>query len=409
MGLLDRLQHAWSAFTGRDSPFEGLSYVPIGNPSSTRPDQVLFTRGNERSIISSVFTRIAMDVSNISFQHVKTDEEGQFIETIYDDLNRILTRYSNKDQISRFFLRDAVLSMFDNGVVALVPVDASDDPVYNDQYDIYSIRTAEIVQWYPDDITINIYNDQTGLKQQVTIPKRIAAIVQNPFYLVMNEPNSILKRLIRKLNILDAIDEQAGSGKMNMIIQLPYLVRTQTKKNQAEERRKLLEDQIINSKYGIAYTDTTEKIIQLNRPLENNMMSQIEFLSSMLFSQLGTTQSVLDGTADEKTMLNYTNRTLFPIAMELADEMSRKFIYKDDQPTQRVACFTDPFKLSPINQVAESGYKLVSSAILSPNEVRRFMGLRPADSPQADELRNRNLNVGENEEVATTENLTKGE
>lgn len=408
MGFLDRLQHAWSAFTGRDSPFEGLTYVPIGVSSSTRPDQVVISRGNERSIISSVFSRIAVDISNFSFQHIETDKEGKYVKTIHDALNERFTRYANKDQISRFFIRDAVLSMFDNGAVALVPVDASNNPVYNERYSIESMRVAEIVQWYPDDITINIYNDTTGLKQQCIVPKRICAIVQNPFYLVMNEPNSILKRIIRKLNILDDIDTQTGSGKMNMIIQLPYLVRTSTKKSQADERVKLLEDQLKNSKYGIAYTDTTEKIIQLNRPLENDAFSQVKYLMELFFAQLGITQSIMDGTADEKTMLNYTNRTLFPISMELADEASRKFICKDDQPTQRVSCFTDPFKLSPISQVAEAGYKLVSAAVLSPNEVRRFIGMRPVDSPQADELRNRNLNVGENEEIATTEN-EKGE
>ena len=408
MGFLDRLQHAWSAFTGRDSPFEGLTYVPIGSPSSYRPDQVVFTRGNERSIISAVFTRIAIDVSEITFQHIKTDENGRFSEVINDSLNRCLTRYSNKDQIARFFIRDIVLSMFDNGVVAIVPVDASENPIYNEDYDIYSLRVAEITQWYPDDIQINIYNDITGLKQTCTVPKRICAIVQNPFYLVMNEPNSIFKRLVRKLNILDAIDEQSGSGKMNMIIQLPYMVRTQTKKDQAEERRKLIESQLIDSKYGIAYTDATEKIIQLNRPLENNLMGQIEFLTSMLFSQLGTTQSVLDGTADEKTMLNYHSRTVTPISMEIADEMSRKFIKKDDQPSQKIACFSDIFKLAPISTIAEAGYKLVSSAVVSPNEVRQFMGLKPADSSEADELRNRNLNAGSDENFASTDE-TKAE
>ena len=402
MGFLDRLQHAWSAFTNRDPPFEGLTYIPIGVGSSYRPDQVVFTRGNERSIISAVFTRIAIDVSEIVFQHIKTDENGRFAEVINDSLNRCLTRYANKDQISRFFFRDIVLSMFDNGAVAIVPVDASEDPIYNEDYDIYSLRVAEITQWYPDDIQINIYNDKTGLKQQCTVPKRICAIVQNPFYLVMNEPNSIFKRLVRKLNILDAIDEQSGSGKMNMIIQLPYMVRTDTKKAQAEDRRKLIEDQLINSKYGIAYTDATEKIVQLNRPLENNLMSQIEFLTSMLFSQLGTTQSILDGTADEKTLINYRGRTVTPIGLEIADEMSRKFIKKDDQPSQKIACFSDVFKLAPVSTIAEAGYKLVSAAVISPNEVRQFMGLKPADSEEADELRNRNLNTGTNEDFAST-------
>ena len=402
MGFLDRLQHAWSAFTNRDPPFEGLTYIPIGVGSSYRPDQVVFTRGNERSIISAVFTRIAIDVSEIIFQHIKTDENGRFEEVINDSLNRCLTRYANKDQISRFFFRDIVLSMFDNGAVAIVPVDASEDPIYNEDYDIYSLRVAEITQWYPDDIQINIYNDKTGLKQQCTVPKRICAIVQNPFYLVMNEPNSIFKRLVRKLNILDAIDEQSGSGKMNMIIQLPYMVRTDTKKAQAEDRRKLIEDQLINSKYGIAYTDATEKIVQLNRPLENNLMSQIEFLTSMLFSQLGTTQSILDGTADEKTLINYRGRTVTPIGLEIADEMSRKFIKKDDQPSQKIACFSDVFKLAPVSTIAEAGYKLVSAAVISPNEVRQFMGLKPADSEEADELRNRNLNAGTNEDFAST-------
>lgn len=408
MGFLDRLQHAWSAFTNRDPPFEGLTYMPIGVGSSYRPDQVVFTRGNERSIISAVFTRIAIDVSNIAFQHIEVDEDDRFVKTIKDSLNTCLTRYANKDQISRFFFRDIVLSMFDNGAVAIVPVDASENPVYNEDYDIYSLRVAEIIQWYPNDIQINIYNDRTGLKQQCTVPKRICAIVQNPFYLVMNEPNSIFKRLIRKLNILDAIDEQSGSGKMNLIIQLPYIVRTDTKKNQAEERRKLIEDQLNNSKYGIAYTDATEKIVQLNRPLENNLMSQIEFLTSMLFSQLGTTQSVLDGTADEKTMLNYNSRTVAPISLEIADEMSRKFIKKDDQPSQKIACFSDVFKLAPISTIAEAGYKLVSAAVMSPNEVRQAIGMKPADSSEADELRNRNLNAGSDEEFASTKE-TKAE
>lgn len=399
MKFIERLRHAWDAFKNEDSPFWNMTYVPTGSGSSYRPDQVVITRSNEKSIISSVFNRIAIDVSNISFQHIETDDSERFISVVDDSLNRCLTRYSNKDQISRFFFRDAVTSMFDNGAVALVPIDTSRNPITNEEYDIYSIRVAQIVHWYPDAITVNIYNDKTGLKQQATIPKKIAAIIQNPFYLVMNEPNSILKRLIRKLNILDSIDEQSGSGKMNMIIQLPYLVKTELKKNQAEERRKLIEEQLTNSKYGIAYTDATEKIIQLNRPLENNMMSQIEYLTNMLFGQLGITQSILEGTADEKTMINYMNRTVNPIALEIADEMERKFVFGDHQ---KIACFTDPFKLAPIETVAEAGYKLTTTAVMSPNEVRQMLGLKPVDSSEADQLRNRNLNASDKETFAST-------
>ena len=390
MDIGSRLKHAWNAFMNRD-PTE-VDY-DIGPAYYYRPDRPRLTRGNERSIVTAVYNRIALDVSDIDIRHVRLDENGRYIEDIDSGLNNCLTVEANIDQTGKAFIQDIVMSMLDEGCVAIVPVDTTLNPKVTGSYDINSMRTGKIVQWYPQHVKVNLYNDKTGRKEEVTLPKSMVAIVENPLYAVMNEPNSTLQRLIRKLNLLDYVDEQTGAGKLDLIIQLPYVIKSNARRQQAEDRRADIERQLKDSKYGIAYTDGTERITQLNRPVENNLMTQIEYLTSMLYSQLGINQTVLDGTADEKTMLNYTNRSIGPIISAIVDEMKRKFLTKTARSQmQSIRYFKDPFKLVPVNEIAEISDKLTRNEIASSNEIRQIIGWKPSQDPAADELRNKNLN-----------------
>ena len=385
-----RLKNAWNAF--RDKLPTSDYYYHSGG-SYGRPDRVRLTRGNEKSIVTAIFNRIAIDVAGIDYRHCRVDEEKRYKEEMSSRLNNCLKLEANKDQTSRAFFQDIVMSMFDEGSVAIVPVDTIGDPTKTGSYDIESLRVGKIVEWYPDMIKVELYNDRSGRKEQITIPKSMTAIIENPLYAIMNEPNSTLQRLIRKLNILDAIDEQSGSGKLDLIIQLPYIVKSPARKAQAEQRRQDIETQLKGSKYGIAYTDGTEKITQLNRPVENNLMKQIEYLTSMLYSQLGITQSILDGSADEQTMLNYNSRTVEPIVSTIVDEMKRKFLTKTARSQlQTILFFRDPFKLVPVNQIAEIADKFTRNEILTSNEIRQVVGRKPSDDPKADQLINSNLN-----------------
>lgn len=390
-----RVKQAWNAFLNRD-PTGSISY--IGVESSIRPDRVRLTRGNERSIITSVYNRIALDVASLNVMHVRLDESERYLETIKSSLNNCLTLEANLDQTGRAFIQDAVMSMLDEGCVAIVPVDTNDDPNETGAYTIDSMRVGKILSWKPNKVRVQLYNENTGMKEELWLNKRFVVIVENPLYAVMNETNSTMKRLIRKLNLLDAIDEQSGSGKLDLIIQLPYVIKTDARRQQAENRRKDIEGQLSGSKYGIAYTDGTERITQLNRPVENNLMKQIEYLTSMLFSQLGITQSILDGTADEKTMLNYFNRTVEPIISAIIDEMKRKFLTKTARSqSQSIMFFRDPFKLVPVNDIAEIADKFTRNEIMTSNEIRQSIGIKPSKDPKADELRNKNLNESPSE------------
>lgn len=394
LSISSRLKHAWNAFQMNRNPTYTNNYY--GSSSSTRPDRMRFSRGNEKSIVTSIYNRIALDVSQLSFEHVQLDKDGRYSETKTTGLNTCLTLEANLDQTSRAFFQDAALSMFDEGSIALVPIDTNLDPNITGGYDIESIRVGQILTWYPKHIKVRLYNEQTGIKEDRIIPKSIAAIIENPFYTVMNQSNSTMQRLIRKLSLLDAIDEQSASGKLDLIIQLPYTVKSNLRKQQAEERRKAVEDQLYDSKYGIAYIDSTERVIQLNRPVENNLMSQIEYLQNLLYSQLGITQSILDGSADDKTMLNYYNRIVEPIAAAFVDEMRRKFLTKTARTQgQSIMFFRDPFKLVPVNELAEISDKLTRNEIASSNEMRQTIGWKPSKDPKADELRNKNLNQPE--------------
>lgn len=396
LSIPSRLKHAWNAFQMNRNPTYTNNYY--GSSSSTRPDRMRFSRGNERSIVTSIYNRIALDVSQLSFEHVQLDKDGRYSETKTTGLNTCLTLEANLDQTSRAFFQDASLSMFDEGSIALVPIDTNLDPNITGGYDIESIRVGQILTWYPKHIKVRLYNEQTGIKEDRIIPKSIAAIIENPFYTVMNQSNSTMQRLIRKLSLLDAIDEQSASGKLDLIIQLPYTVKSNLRKQQAEERRKAVEDQLYDSKYGIAYIDSTERVIQLNRPVENNLMSQIEYLQNLLYSQLGITQSILDGSADDKTMLNYYNRIVEPIAAAFVDEMRRKFLTKTARTQgQSIMFFRDPFKLVPVSELAEISDKLTRNEIASSNEMRQTIGWKPSKDPKADELRNKNLNQPESE------------
>lgn len=398
MGISDRLQHAWNAFMNRDPTY---NYQDLGNSYSIRPDRPRFTRGNERSIVTSVYNRIALDVSAISIQHVRLDDNGRFKEQMNTSLNSCLTLSANTDQTGRAFIQDAVMSMLDEGCVAIVPIDTTTNPNISDSYDILTMRTAKILDWYPNHVRIRVYNEKTGRQEETIVPKKMVAIVENPLYAVINEPNSTMQRLVRKLSLLDVTDEQTASGKLDLIIQLPYVIKTEARRQQAEERRKSIEMQLAGSKYGIAYTDGTERITQLNRSLENNLMKQIEYLTSMLYSQLGITQSILDGTADEKTMLNYYSRTIEPIISAIVDEMKRKFLTKTARSQhQSIAFFRDPFKLVPVNDIAEIADKFTRNEIMTSNEIRQIVGMKPSDDPKADKLINSNLNHQEE-----TENL----
>lgn len=388
MSFGSRLKHAWNAFTGNIQ----MNYRDLGMSYSYRADRPRMSRGNERSIVTSVYNRIALDVAALNVQHVRLDENGRFLSVIDDGLNNCLTLEANVDQTARSFIQDVVISMFDEGSVAIVPVDTTTDPDVSGSYDIQSLRVGQILDWYPQYIRTRVYNEQMGRKEDIVVPKSAVAIIENPLYAVINEPNSTMQRLIRKLNLLDVIDEQSGSGKLDLIIQLPYVIKTEARRQQAENRRKDIESQLSGSKYGIAYTDGTEHITQLNRSVNNNLMSQIEYLTSMLYSQLGITQSILDGTADEKTMLNYNNRTIEPIISAIVDEMKRKFLTKTARSQrQSISFFRDPFKLVPVNEIAEIADKFTRNEIMTSNEIRQVVGMKPSDDPRADELRNKNL------------------
>ena len=402
--LGSRLKHAWNAFKGNNQ----INYQDLGMSYSYRADRPRLTRGNERSIVTSVYNRIALDVASLSIQHVRLDDNGRFLSVINGGLNNCLTLEANIDQTARSFIQDVVISMFDEGSVAIVPVDTTTNPNVSGSYDILTMRVGQILDWYPQYIRVRLYNDQIGKKEDILVPKNVVAIIENPLYAVINEPNSTMQRLIRKLNLLDVIDEQSGSGKLDLIIQLPYIVKTEARRQQAEKRRKDIEEQLSGTKYGIAYTDGTERITQLNRSANNNLMSQIEYLTSMLYSQLGITQSILDGTADEKTMLNYNNRTIEPIISAIVDEMKRKFLTKTARSQhQSISYFRDPFRLVPVNEIAEIADKFTRNEIMTSNEIRQVIGMKPSDDPKADELRNKNLsepsNSDENSEAIPNE------
>lgn len=397
--LVERLQHGWNAFINNKDPTSPTIYY---GGYSYRPDRLRLMRGHERSIVNSIYNRIAEDVAQTEIQHVMTDENGFFTEPVKSGLNNVLTVEANIDQSSRNFIQDIVMSMFDEGVVAAVPIDTNFSPKTDNAYDILTMRTGKITQWYPQYVRVELYNDKLGRKQELVFPKSMVAIMENPFYSIMNEPNSILQRLIRKLNLLDVIDEQSSSGKLDLIIQLPYTIRSQARKKQAEERRKDIEEQLMGSKYGIAYTDGTERITQLNRPVENNLMKQIEYLTETLMSQLGITNEILNGTANEATMANYYARIIEPLLSVITNEFRRKFLTKSARSKgQSVMFFRDAFKLVPPGQMADVGDKFVTSEILTPNEVRRALGYMPSKDPASDELRNRHLNQPPEEQVVS--------
>ena len=396
----DRLKNAWNAFMNRDPPFE---FRDIGVVSNYRPDRIRLTRGNERSLVTAIYNRIAVDCAQVTIEHARLDENGRYIEPIKSGLNYCLNTEANVDQTGRALMQDVVMSMFDEGCVAIVPVDTTFNPNVTDAYDIKTLRAGKIVQWYPNHVRVRVYNERNGEFEEVTLLKSMTSIVENPLYSIMNEPNSTLQRLIRKLNLLDVIDEQSGSGKLDLIIQLPYVVKTEARRMQAEERRKNIEMQLANSKYGIAYTDSTEHITQLNRSVDNNLMSQIEYLTNMLYSQLGITKEILEGTASEQVMLNYYNRTIEPILSAITLEMNRKFLTKTARSQrQSIVFFRDPFKLVPINQIAEIADKFTRNEIMSSNEIRQIVGMKPVDDEKADELRNKNLNAQDNRQFAST-------
>ena len=401
MGFTDRLQHAWNAFIGRDPTWRRAD---IGVGYSYRPDHSRLTRGNARSIISSVYNRIAVDAASINIEHARIDANGRYTEILPTGINNCLTLSANLDQTSRAFMEDAVLSLLDEGTIAIVPVDTTVNPIASNSYDILTMRVGKIIEWYPEHVKVQLYNEKTGKKEDVTVPKRTTAIVENPFYSIMNEPNATAQRLIRKLNMLDAVDEQSSSGKLDLIIQLPYVIKSEARRQQAEARRKEIEMQLAGSKYGIAYTDGTERITQLNRAVENNLLNQVQYLTDMLFSQLGMPKAVFEGTADEQTMLNYHNRTIEPILSAIVDEMRRKFLTKTARTQgQSIVFFRDPFKLVPVNQMADIADKFTRNEILSSNEVRQIIGYKPVDDPKADELRNKNLNEQADIQSPTTE------
>jgi hypothetical protein len=384
-----RLKHAWNVFRNKE-PVE--RYSDVGATYTYRPDRPRMSRGNERSIVTAIFNRIALDVASVDIKHCKLDDNGRYIGTVKSGLNNCLTVEANIDQTARSFLMDIVISMLDEGVVAVVPTDTTFNPKVTGSYDINKMRTGKILEWRPSTVKVQVYNELTGRKEDIVVPKSSIAIIENPLYSVINEPNSTMRRLIRKLNLLDSIDEQSGAGKLDLIIQLPYIIKTDARREQAEKRRKDIEMQLAGSKYGIAYTDGTEKVTQLNRPVENNLMKQIEYLTSMLYSQLGFHQTILDGTADEKTMLNYNTRTIEPILSAIVDEMKRKFITKTGRTQgQSISFFRDPFKLVPINNIADIADKFTRNEILTSNEIRQIIGMKPSNDPKADELRNSNM------------------
>lgn len=403
LNLSTRLVHAWNAFTSRDP----TQYIITGPGYSSRPDRPRLSRGNEKSIATSIFNRIALDVSSVSIKHCRLDKNGRYVEDIDSGLNNCLTLEANKDQTGRAFIQDAVLSMLDEGCVALVPVETTIDPKNSNSYQIDSMRTGKITEWYPDMVRVRLYNDRTGEKEEILLPKSQVAIIENPLYAVVNEYNSTMQRLIRKLSLLDVTDEQTASGKLDLIIQLPYVIKTETRREQAERRRKDIIEQLAGSQYGIAYTDGAEKITQLNRSLENNLLKQVEYLTNMVYSQLGITQSVLDGTADEKTMLNYTNRTVEPIISAIVDELKRKFLTKTARSQlQSIVYFRDPFRLVPVNDIAEIADKFTRNEIMTSNEIRQIVGMQPSKDPKADELVNSNISQAK-QDIPQTSNATE--
>lgn len=403
LNLSTRLVHAWNAFTSRDP----TQYIITGPGYSSRPDRPRLSRGNEKSIATSIFNRIALDVSSVNIKHCRLDKNGRYVEDIDSGLNNCLTLEANKDQTGRAFIQDAVLSMLDEGCVALVPVETTIDPKNSNSYQIDSMRTGKITEWYPDMVRVRLYNDRTGEKEEILLPKSQVAIIENPLYAVVNEHNSTMQRLIRKLSLLDVTDEQTASGKLDLIIQLPYVIKTETRRAQVERRRKDIIEQLAGSQYGIAYTDGTEKITQLNRSLENNLLKQVEYLTNMVYSQLGITQSVLDGTADEKTMLNYTNRTVEPIISAIVDELKRKFLTKTARSQlQSIVYFRDPFRLVPVNDIAEIADKFTRNEIMTSNEIRQIVGMQPSKDPKADELVNSNISQAK-QDIPQTSNATE--
>ena len=392
MGLGTRLQKAWNAFRNNRDP----TYQDIGAGYYYRPDRPRLSRGNERSIVTSIYNRIAMDCAAVDIKHVRLDGNGRFLSEVDSDLNGCLSLEANVDQTGRALIQDIVMSMLDEGCVAIVPTDTDVDPKITDSYKILSMRTGKILEWYPTNVKVRVYNERTGQKEDIILPKSTVGIVENPLYAVVNEPNSTMQRLIRKLCLLDAVDEQTGSGKLDLIIQLPYIIKTDARRQQAENRRKDIEMQLSGSKYGIAYTDGTERITQLNRPVENNLLKQVEYLTNMAYSQLGITQTILDGTADEKTMLNYNNRTIEPILSAIIDEMKRKFLTKTARTQgQSIEFFRDPFRLVPVNDIAEIADKFTRNEILTSNEIRQIIGMKPSDDPKADRLVNSNISQPE--------------
>jgi len=389
--LNNRIQHAWNAFLNKDPTRS--NYQDTGPGYSSRPDRVRLRGTNAKSIVGALYNRLAIDIASVNIAHVKLDENNKYLEDIPSSLNNALSVEANIDQTGRSLMMDISMSMFDEGSVAVAPIDTTMDPAISDAYEIQTLRVGKIIEWYPTMVKIDIYNEQKGYKEQINVPKNMVAIIENPLYAVMNEPNSTLKRLIEKLNILDAIDEQSGSGKLDIIIQLPYVIKSPARREQADNRRKEIEMQLTGSKYGIAYTDGTEKITQLNRPTENNLMAQITYLTSMLYNQLGLTESIFDGTADEKTMLNYFSRTIEPCLSTITDEMKRKFLTKTAR-TQRqsIQYFRDPFKLVPVSELANIADKFTRNEVLTSNEVRGIIHYKPSKDPKANELRNKNLN-----------------
>lgn len=404
MGFIDRLQHAWNAFINNDQS-EGLylrpprvPYTYLGSSSNYNPSRAVISPRTEYSIVNAIYNRIAIDCSEVDIKHVRVDGDGKYLETISSGLNECLNISANKDQSGRQFIMDAVESMFDEGYVALVPIDTESDPLKHNSFDILAMRTGKILQWYPDHVQVRVYNDRTGKREDITLPKKMVAIIENPLYAIMNEPNSTLQRLIRKLNLLDIIDEQSSSSKLNLIVQLPYIIKTDARKQQAEQRRADIEEQLTQSKYGIAYTDGTEHITQLNRPLDNNIVSEVKYLTELLYSQLGLTDTILNGTATEQTMINYRNRTVEPILNAIKDELKRKFLTKTARTQgQTIMVFNKPFQLVPMSSIADIADKFTRNAIMSSNEIRQIIGLKPVDNPDADALRNKNLNMVDNQ------------
>lgn len=389
--ITERFKSAWNAFANRDPTYNMVGQT-YGYGYSFRQDRRRLSRGNERSIINSIYNRIAIDVAAIKIEHVRLDDDGRYQETIDDGLNKVLNFEANIDQTGREFIQDTVMSMLDEGCVAMVPIDTTETPRTPGGFDIDTIRTAEVLEWYPRDVKVRVYNDRNGKREDLILPKRFVAIIENPLYSVMNEPNSTLQRLIRKLNILDVVDEQSGSGKLDIIIQLPYVIKTDARRKEAEKRRTDIETQLAGSKYGVAYTDGTERITQLNRPAENNLLKQVEYLTNTLYSQLGITEEVFNGTADEKVMLNYYNRTIEPILSAITDNVKRKFLTKTAiTQKQSIVFFRDPFRLATVEEIAETGDKFTRNEIATSNEIRSIIGWKPSKDPKADELVNSNI------------------